>query len=85
MGKVTGNLSELCGLGFDAAGGFRCSMTERGARIEGVKGILQFTPERILLKLSRCRAEIEGSELCICELSHGYIVLCGQVAAVRVL
>lgn len=83
MGTVLKGISDICGINFDiAAGGFKCIFTNCGGAVEGIKSIITFSKESIILSLARSKIEITGSEFMIKEYSKGYICFTGTISQI---
>lgn len=80
MGTVLKGISDICGINFDiASGGYRCVFSGGGVTVEGVKSVLAFSSESVLLSLKSGKLEIKGSLLKVREYSRGYICISGSV------
>lgn len=86
MGIVSKGISDLCGINYDiASGGFKFALTEGFAAVEGIKTVISFCGESVLLSLGKKKLEIKGSGIFIKELCKGYILISGTVTSVAVL
>ena len=56
-----------------------------GGYFEGVKSLLEFSPERILLCFSHQSVEVEGGELVVKKYCDGDLQLGGKIFGIRVL
>ncbi len=61
-----------------------CSVVPRGGGyFQGVKGVGDFSPERIVLCFARCEVEVEGERLSIDKYCDGDLRLSGEIFALR--
>ena len=86
MGTVLKGISDICGINFDiAAGGYKCVFTNCGAAVEGIKSIISFDKDSIILSLAKNRIKFTGRDFIIKEYSRGYICFTGTVSQIELL
>ena len=64
----------------------RCIIVpDGGGYFEGVKSVEEFSPQRIVLHMSKRAVEVEGIGLSIEKYCDGDLQICGKIQSVRVL
>ena len=53
----------------------------RQALIEGQRGILEYTPERIVVSFGREKLSLSGDNLCLCAMNAGELLVSGRIRA----
>ena len=51
----------------------------RQALIEGQRGILEYTPERIVVSFGREKLSLSGDNLCLCAMNAGELLVSGRI------
>ena len=86
MGIILKGISDICGIDYDiASGGYRCVFSDGNIIVEGIKSVMSFNNERILLNLKNKKLEIKGTNLYINELYKGFISVCGTINSINLL
>lgn len=57
----------------------------RGLLIEGVRNVVEYGEQRLIIATFSQSVVIEGSRLCICSMMGDSLVICGCVASVQFL
>lgn len=55
----------------------------RRALIEGCRGLLEYSKERLVLALQRGKISINGADLCIRAMNAGTLVISGRIETVE--